>query len=641
MRIGVIGLGKLGLPYAVALKAWGGHEVVGWDSSEAVRESIATRTWPHEEAGLADLLSDHGPAIAESLAALVQDCPVLILCVQTPHGPEFEGSTPLPQERQDFDYRFLRQAVTEVVAAAPESRTLIIVSTVLPGTIDRDVLPLLTLRHRVVYHPSFIAMGTTLADLRAPEFSLLGTTYDDPTAADLVRAVWAGVWAREDVPLVHVDIVTAETIKVTYNAAIGAKIVVANAIMELCHHVGANADRVADAFELATQRLSGPRYWRGGMGDGGGCHGRDNIALSWLARRMGAYDVFGWLMQAREAQTGWLGALAADANRRTGSPVEVLGAAYKAGTKLDVGSPAKLLRALLDQREIPRTPGWSETEPLVIEDQPKVFVAASQDQRVAEADYPAGSVFIDPWRRRLRKPGVEVLDVGGGRPWPRLPARPATSYRISALLPTRERPQLALQAAASLRQRCSEPIQVVYRVDIDDPTLDQLRAGLHADDVLVLRPRCGYARIAQMYTEAAALASGDWFLVWNDDSFMEEDGWAQKLLESVEGIAVIGLAFGGNSVEDHSAFPLLSKRFVAAVGFGPSLAVDSYCCELAKLAALYRGVKCEVRHDQQGDATRTHGQRAVAEDPGIRFDDCELGPVVAHLRAAFAARAPS
>ena len=59
-----------------------------------------------------------------------------------------------------------------------------------------------------------------------------------------------------------------------------------------------------------TKRLLSPAYLRGGMGDGGGCHPRDNIALSWLAREVDlSYDLFEALMVCRERQTEWLAEL--------------------------------------------------------------------------------------------------------------------------------------------------------------------------------------------------------------------------------------------------------------------------------------------------------------------------------------------
>jgi UDPglucose 6-dehydrogenase len=129
-------------------------------------------------------------------------------------------------------------------------------------------------------------------------------------------------------------------------------------MMELCEKTGADVDDLVDALSLADKRLISPAYLRGGMGDGGGCHPRDNIALSWLAREHDlSFDLFGALMECREKQTEWLADLI-QANAEFGSgitsydDVQILGKAYKPNTALTVGSPATLLANILTERGI-------------------------------------------------------------------------------------------------------------------------------------------------------------------------------------------------------------------------------------------------------------------------------------------------
>jgi len=87
------------------------------------------------------------------------------------------------------------------------------------------------------------------------------------------------------------------------------------------------------------------------MGDGGGCHPRDNIALSWLARQHNlSFDLFEALMVCRERQTEWLaGLIVREENSQFSRPVEILGKAYKPETNLTVGSPATLLSNILTE----------------------------------------------------------------------------------------------------------------------------------------------------------------------------------------------------------------------------------------------------------------------------------------------------
>jgi UDPglucose 6-dehydrogenase len=343
MKVGFVGLGKLGLPVALAVEA-AGHEVCGWDVSQTVQDTLRTRRLPYVEEGAQELLDETKITLMEP--EMLEDWSDLIfVAVQTPHQPEFEGTTRLPDTRADFDYAYLEDAVASVYAA---ECPVVVISTVLPGTMER-----LGVNRAVLYNPFFIAMGTTIPDFREPEFVLIGTD-----------GVWPGpledLYESIHPPSVFrfvTTIRTAELTKVAYNTFIGLKIAFANTMMELCEKTGADVDDLVDALCLGTKRILSPAYMRGGMGDGGGCHPRDNIALSWLAREHSlSYDLFEALMECRERQTDWLAGIVANASAgwSTGvrDEVEILGKAYKQGTALTVGSPALLLAHMLDERGI-------------------------------------------------------------------------------------------------------------------------------------------------------------------------------------------------------------------------------------------------------------------------------------------------
>ncbi len=147
----------------------------------------------------------------------------------------------------------------------------------------------------------------------------------------------------------------AELIKVLYNTFISTKIAFANTAMELCHRLpGTDVDAVMGALKLGGDRIISTAYLDGGMGDGGGCHPRDNIALSHLARRLDmSFDWFENIMLQRERQTDWLADLVA---REAGAlPICVLGRAFKPGCSVETGSPSRLLLQLLAARGVPTT----------------------------------------------------------------------------------------------------------------------------------------------------------------------------------------------------------------------------------------------------------------------------------------------
>ena len=184
-----------------------------------------------------------------------------------------------------------------------------------------------------------------MRDVLHPEFVLLGV--DDEEAAAKVEAFYASVTAA---PVMRMSIESAELAKVAYNTFIGMKIVFANTLMEICHKTpGANVDDVTSALQNAHQRLISPRYLEGGMGDGGACHPRDNIAMSSLARKLKlGQDIFDNLMEARFKQTEWL----ADLMMAHDLPKAIVGYSFKAESNLTVGSPALLLASILQERGV-------------------------------------------------------------------------------------------------------------------------------------------------------------------------------------------------------------------------------------------------------------------------------------------------
>ncbi len=457
MKIGFVGMGKLGFPCALAA-AFKGHDVVGFDENLLPYDILASRKYPHREERAQELLDTTTLRMVVGLPSVVAHSEIIFVAVQTPHRPEFEGLTRMPEERSDFDYSVLVQAVRNVAHEAREQKkptTIVVISTALPGTCRRVLYPLLNEYTGFIYNPFFIAMGTTIPDYLRPEYVLLGydAAVDKVDSLERVRSFYnelhgQGCLAETvEMPgsamqqvLVRMaprhqvmSVESAELTKVGYNVFLGLKIVAANSIMEIAHKIpGANCDDVTNALALATDRVVSSRYMRGGMGDGGGCHPRDQIALAWLADELDlSYDLFGAMVKAREAQTEFLADLCDDeANRAGGLPIVILGKAYKKGTNLTYGSPAILLKNILDGFGLtslqwdPHVDGFDFTfEHLV---QPGAFVVATNHDEFYSMKFPQGSVVIDPWGKMADQPGVRVVRVGrGGK---EIPERPPGEY---------------------------------------------------------------------------------------------------------------------------------------------------------------------------------------------------------------------
>jgi UDPglucose 6-dehydrogenase len=405
VKIGWVGLGRLGAPCAAALAKHGGHDVVGYD----VRGPEGTYDWSEQPA----------VKVVPRIDDVIEHADVVFLAVQTPHEAEYGGEDIVPLEPREFEYAFLINAVHSVATSAEAQRkpiTLVIVSTVLPGTFNRELRPLLNGYVTPVYHPFFIAMGTVVDDFLRPEMTLYGV--ERAGDEDVVREVYAPLHSA---PAPVLSIASAELAKVAYNTYISMKIVFANTVAQLADGTGADVDEVTQALALGTDRLMSPRYLTAGMGDGGACHPRDNVALSALAQRVGAYDLMGMLTRAREDHTRWLAALVEHWLALTKMRyVTILGKTYKPNVKLIDGSPALLLLNILELAGIT----VNALDPLLDSDTVMavqlrvrgVFVVATRHEEFRNLTVTPGSVVIDPFGYVTVPPGVTLVTPGRRRP---------------------------------------------------------------------------------------------------------------------------------------------------------------------------------------------------------------------------------
>jgi len=434
MKIGFLGLGKLGLPCALAIESKG-HEVKGYELDPKVAGYIKNRKIPYREEGAEELLAKTKIEVVDHVERVVSWADITFIAVQTPHDEKYEGITRLPDERIDFDYNALVKAIgmCDTAGKAMEEKPIVsVISTVLPGTMDRLVFPEFK-NIRIVYNPFFIAMGTTVYDFLNPEFVLLGV--DDAIAAERVTRFYEGIYkdSKTPVPLAAVSVRTAEAVKVLYNTYITQKIVFANAAMELCHYTGADVDDVIDTLSLGYRRITSASYMRAGMGDGGGCHPRDNIALSAISRKYNiSYDWWESLMLAREKQTEWLAEILFSHHKLTAFPIVILGKSFKPETNLTVGSPSILLYNLfLESTNIhakcismydPHVDGSfhkdyrvSHETMLIMDSDPKIWFIGTKHEIFKTIQFPKGSIIFDPFRYILDQNDVTVIRIGEGK----------------------------------------------------------------------------------------------------------------------------------------------------------------------------------------------------------------------------------
>ncbi len=332
MRLSVIGLGKLGSPFA-ALLAAKGNAVVGADVNERFVEMINRTEAPVPEPGLAELLKDTAGRLSATtdVEDAAADADVVFVVVPTPSLPD-----------ASFDTAYAEAAFRSVGAGfrrdPSRRRVAVLTSTVLPGATDGPVRSALEEgagravgdRLGLCYSPEFIALGSVIADMRAPDLILVGESA--PWAGELVGGVLQAM-TDNAAPLRRMSIVDAEVTKIAVNTFVTTKISYANMLAEICERLpGADASVVAETVGLDSR--IGRAYLKPATAYGGPCFPRDNAALAALARRVGvSADIAEATDAVNRRQASELGRKIAAA-AGPGETVGVLGLSYKPGTNV-------------------------------------------------------------------------------------------------------------------------------------------------------------------------------------------------------------------------------------------------------------------------------------------------------------------
>ena len=417
MNIGFLGLGKLGLPVALAVESKG-HDVFGTDINDVTLRNIRFKTINYKEKGAQELLNNSKIQI-KNIEQIVSDSDIIFVPIQTPHEEKYEGITRIPKERKDFDYEYLKKGVKDLsdeIEKQGKDKVVVIISTVLPGTIRKHIKPLLNKHVKLCYNPYFIAMGTTIDDFLGAEINLFGV--DDKEAAKKAEEFYKTV---NKAPFFKTTIENAELIKVGYNTFISTKIAMINTLMETCHNLpNTNIDDISKAFSMCTTRLISDKYLYGGMGDGGGCHPRDNIALSYLAQKLNlSHNWYDNIMRQREKQTEWLADLII--SEKFEMDINILGKCFKPETNLTLGSPSLLLKNILEERGehvkiwdpyVDSMDMKNVSLEMEWETKPQLFFIGTKHEAFKHFYFYPGSVIIDPFRYLKIKNGAKYIPIG-------------------------------------------------------------------------------------------------------------------------------------------------------------------------------------------------------------------------------------
>lgn len=405
-KIGFIGVGKLGMPCAEAC-AVKGHDVKGYD--------IAPR-----ESELVNVVS--------TIKELVEDRDIVFIAVPTPHDPLYDGNAPTAHlEPKDFRYDIVIDCIKEANEHMNENQLLVLISTVLPGTTRREFVQHIT-NPRFVYNPYLIAMGSVAWDMVNPEMVMIGTRDGDENG-DAKELVDFYKTIMENNPRYEIGTWDeCEAIKVFYNTFISAKIGLVNMIQDVAEKQGnINVDVVTDALAKSTMRIMGPQYMKAGMGDGGGCHPRDNIALRYMAQELDlGYDLFDSIMSAREIQAENIAKRLLQESKANKLPIVIHGKAYKPNVPYLEGSYSMLIATYINAMGVDVEYADPKTGDIRNTEGPAVFLMAHSASTTYEytgnthedmlyCEVPDGSVVIDPWRKFEKREGIKVIHYGNTR----------------------------------------------------------------------------------------------------------------------------------------------------------------------------------------------------------------------------------
>ncbi|MBI2455604.1 MAG: nucleotide sugar dehydrogenase [candidate division NC10 bacterium] len=342
MNVSVFGLGYVGCVTAAWL-AKAGHKVVGVDTNPEKVAMINTATPPVVEPGLGELLAEvvaGGQLRAtRSAEAAVRDSDLALICVGTPGGangrPDLRAVERVGQE------------IGRVLAVRTEPYTVVLRSTVLPGTTEGILVPALLAGAgraagrwlRVAMNPEFMREGSSLQDFANPPLTVVGC--EEAETASLLRSLYAGV----DAPFVHTTLKTAEMVKYISNAFHALKVCFANEIGDLCAAAGADAQEAMRIFRMDRKLNISEAYLRPGFAFGGSCLPKDLRALLHAARRADvSLPVLTAILLSNEGQIRRAVEAVLDTGKRR---VGVVGLAFKPGTDDLRESPMVTLVELL------------------------------------------------------------------------------------------------------------------------------------------------------------------------------------------------------------------------------------------------------------------------------------------------------
>ncbi len=283
MKIGIFGLGYVGCVMAACLVSEG-HQVVGIDVNPLKVDMINAGRSPIIETGLQELIRI-GRSTGNLKASLnpqyvVSESEISVICVGTPSN-----------ENGSLKLEFVENVCQEIGTALKEVQhyhLVVIRSTVLPGTVEKHLIPILEkysgkkagVHFGVCMNPEFLREGSAIKDYRHPSFVMIGEL--DQRSGDALEAIYTGIQTE----IVRSNIRTAEMVKYTCNAFHALKVVFGNEIGTIAKFNGVDGQEVMDIICKDSQLNISPKYLQPGFAFGGSCLPKDLRAILYRAKEL-------------------------------------------------------------------------------------------------------------------------------------------------------------------------------------------------------------------------------------------------------------------------------------------------------------------------------------------------------------------
>lgn len=315
MKVGIIGVGRLGLCLALSVEKE--NQVVGVDLRQDYIDSLNKKSIVTNEPGVKDALKCSKNVAFSTDVVAVRDCQLIFTTVQTPS--KGDGS---------YDHTRIDQVVDSLLKFGEvEDKHFVINSTVMPGYSDTIAERMEPLGWTVSYNPEFIAQGNIMHDQAYPDVVLIGE--GSRRAGDLIEELYRS-FVRTAPEYCRMKRVEAELMKLSLNCFLTTKISYANMIGDICRKYGADPHVVLGA--VGADSRVGKKYLKYGFGYGGPCFPRDNRALGVCGGRVGIDALISHATD--QYNKDHLEYILADHEESGDAVVTLDGVAYKKGTDI-------------------------------------------------------------------------------------------------------------------------------------------------------------------------------------------------------------------------------------------------------------------------------------------------------------------